>query len=58
MKGVERRTENVKTDEDPSGWRAYYTFLDILGDKYPKNEAVQNLSLSHHNIENDLSKIL
>ncbi|XP_047941271.1 sister-chromatid cohesion protein 3 isoform X1 [Salvia hispanica] len=41
MKGVERRTENVKTDEDPSGWRAYYTFLDTLREKYLKNEAAK-----------------
>ncbi|KAI3449562.1 hypothetical protein Pfo_006227 [Paulownia fortunei] len=41
MRGVERRTENVKTDEDPSGWRAYYTFLDTLREKYLKNEAVK-----------------
>ncbi|XP_041994459.1 sister-chromatid cohesion protein 3-like isoform X2 [Salvia splendens] len=42
MKGVERRTENVKTDEDPSGWRAYHTFLDILREKYLKNEAAKD----------------
>ncbi|KAK6141302.1 hypothetical protein DH2020_024938 [Rehmannia glutinosa] len=41
MRGVERRTENVKTDEDPSGWRPYYTFLDTLREKYLKNEAVK-----------------
>ncbi|KAK4407071.1 Sister-chromatid cohesion protein 3 [Sesamum angolense] len=42
MRGVERRTENVKTDEDPSGWRAYYTFLDTLREKYLKNEGVKD----------------
>ncbi|KAK6164775.1 hypothetical protein DH2020_001639 [Rehmannia glutinosa] len=42
MRGVERRTENVKTDEDPSGWRPYYTFLDTLREKYLKNEAVKD----------------
>ncbi|XP_057782454.1 sister-chromatid cohesion protein 3-like isoform X2 [Salvia miltiorrhiza] len=42
MKGVERRTENLKTDEDPSGWRAYYTFLDSLREKYLKNEAAKD----------------
>ncbi|KAL8530783.1 hypothetical protein ACS0TY_007719 [Phlomoides rotata] len=41
MRGVERKTENVKTDEDPSGWRAYYTFLDTIREKYLKNEAVK-----------------
>lgn len=39
MKGIERRTENVKTDEDPSGWRAYHTFLETLREKHLKNEA-------------------
>ncbi|KAL8054905.1 hypothetical protein ABFX02_04G022900 [Erythranthe guttata] len=41
MRGVERRTENVKTDEDPSGWRPYYAFLDTIREKYLKNEAVK-----------------
>ncbi|KAL6564273.1 peptidyl-prolyl cis-trans isomerase precursor [Orobanche minor] len=39
MRGVERRTENVNTDQDPTGWRPYYTFLDTLREKYLKNEA-------------------
>ncbi|KAK6141303.1 hypothetical protein DH2020_024939 [Rehmannia glutinosa] len=39
MRGIERRTENEKTDEDPSGWRPYHTFLDTLRQKYLKNEA-------------------
>ncbi|EXC34668.1 hypothetical protein L484_020437 [Morus notabilis] len=38
MKDVEKRTENVNTDEDPSGWRPYYTFIDSLREKYAKNE--------------------
>ncbi|KAL7112780.1 hypothetical protein ACP275_04G023100 [Erythranthe tilingii] len=42
MRGVERRTENVKTDEDPSGWRPYYAFLDTIREKYLKNEAVKD----------------
>ncbi|KAK9281795.1 hypothetical protein L1049_004701 [Liquidambar formosana] len=29
LKDVQKRTENVNTDEDPSGWRPYYTFVDI-----------------------------
>lgn len=39
IKGVERRTENMKPDEDPSGWPAYHTFLGTLREKYLKNEA-------------------
>ncbi|XP_075489821.1 sister-chromatid cohesion protein 3-like [Primulina tabacum] len=42
MKGVERRTENVNTDEDPSGWRPYFTFLDNLREKYARNEGVKD----------------
>lgn len=41
MKDVQRRTENVHTDEDPSGWRPYYTFIDNLREKYAKNEGFQ-----------------
>ncbi|CAA0828152.1 Sister-chromatid cohesion protein 3 [Striga hermonthica] len=39
MRAVERRTENVNTDQDPSGWRPYHTFVDTLREKYLKNEA-------------------
>lgn len=41
MKDVQKRTENVNTDEDPSGWRPYYTFIDSLREKYAKNEGLQ-----------------
>ena len=41
VKDVQNRTENVNTDEDPSGWRPYYTFVDSLREKYPKNEGLQ-----------------
>ncbi|KAF7818257.1 sister-chromatid cohesion protein 3 [Senna tora] len=42
MKDVQRRTENVNTDEDPSGWRPYYTFIDNLREKYAKNEGFRD----------------
>lgn len=45
MKDVEKRTENVNTDEDPSGWRPYYTFIDSLREKYAKNEGQGNFEL-------------
>ncbi|KAF2298603.1 hypothetical protein GH714_024287 [Hevea brasiliensis] len=38
LKDVQSRIENVNTDEDPSGWRPYYTFVDNLREKYAKNE--------------------
>lgn len=42
LKNVEKRIENVNTDEDPSGWRPYFSFVDTLHDKYSKNEGVQD----------------
>uniref|UniRef100_A0A164Z0G5 SCD domain-containing protein n=1 Tax=Daucus carota subsp. sativus TaxID=79200 RepID=A0A164Z0G5_DAUCS len=41
LKDVQKRTENVDTDVDPSGWRPYYTFKDSLQEKYAKNEDLQ-----------------
>uniref|UniRef100_A0A5B7CBP1 Putative sister-chromatid cohesion protein 3 isoform X2 n=1 Tax=Davidia involucrata TaxID=16924 RepID=A0A5B7CBP1_DAVIN len=42
VKDVQKRTENVNTDEDPSGWRPYFTFVDSLREKYAKNEGFQD----------------
>ncbi|OMP06606.1 Armadillo-like helical [Corchorus olitorius] len=42
LKDVQKRTENVDTDEDPSGWRPYNKFYDILQEKCAKNEGVQD----------------
>ncbi|KAG5514343.1 hypothetical protein RHGRI_035679 [Rhododendron griersonianum] len=41
LKDVQKQTENVNTEVDPSGWRPYYTFVDGLNDKYAKNEGFQ-----------------
>ncbi|CAL1403339.1 unnamed protein product [Linum trigynum] len=38
LKDVEHRTQNVNTDEDPSGWDPYLTFMKNLQEKYAKNE--------------------
>ncbi|GAB2283024.1 peptidyl-prolyl cis-trans isomerase precursor [Dionaea muscipula] len=35
---VQGRTANINTDEDPSSWRPYFSFVDILLEKYAKNE--------------------
>lgn len=40
LKDVQSRTENINTDEDPSGWRPYHTFVDSLREKYVKNEGL------------------
>ncbi|KAH7654259.1 cohesin complex subunit SA-1/2 protein [Dioscorea alata] len=42
LKDVQRRAENVNTDEDPSGWRPYYTFIEHLKEKYARNEGLQD----------------
>eukprot|EP00262_Sarcandra_glabra_P011640 TRINITY_DN2834_c0_g2_i1.p1 TRINITY_DN2834_c0_g2~~TRINITY_DN2834_c0_g2_i1.p1 ORF type:complete len:207 (-),score=51.33 TRINITY_DN2834_c0_g2_i1:171-701(-) len=42
LKEVQKRSENVNTDEDPSGWRPYFTFVDHLREKYAKNEGFQD----------------
>ncbi|GAV79062.1 STAG domain-containing protein [Cephalotus follicularis] len=42
LKDVQKRTENVNTDEDPSGWRPYYTFVENLQEKYAKREDLQD----------------
>ncbi|XVF72517.1 hypothetical protein PTKIN_Ptkin12aG0127600 [Pterospermum kingtungense] len=42
LQDVQKRTENVNTDEDPSGWRPYNTFHDSLQEKCAKNEGIQD----------------
>ncbi|KAJ6827296.1 sister-chromatid cohesion protein 3 [Iris pallida] len=42
LKDVKKRLENVNTDEDPSGWRPYYTFVEQLHEKCMKNEVMQD----------------
>lgn len=42
MKDVEKRTENVNTDEDPSGWRPYHIFVDTVHEKYAKGDVLQD----------------
>lgn len=41
MKDVERRTENVNKDENPSGWRPYCIFVEALRERCAKNEVFQ-----------------
>ncbi|KAG9457523.1 hypothetical protein H6P81_002031 [Aristolochia fimbriata] len=42
LKDVEQRSEDFNTDEDPSGWRPYYTFVDHLQEKYSKNDGLHD----------------
>ncbi|XP_068663585.1 LOW QUALITY PROTEIN: sister-chromatid cohesion protein 3 [Aristolochia californica] len=42
LKDVEQRSEDYNTDEDPSGWRPYYTFVNHLQEKYSKNDALHD----------------
>ncbi|KAK1277265.1 hypothetical protein QJS04_geneDACA003332 [Acorus gramineus] len=41
LKDVQKKTENINTDEDPSGWRPYFTFVDHLREKYGKTDGDQ-----------------
>ncbi|XP_031486000.1 sister-chromatid cohesion protein 3 [Nymphaea colorata] len=41
LKDIQTRVEDINTDEDPSGWRPYHAFIDILREKYTKNEGLQ-----------------
>lgn len=47
LKDVQSRTVNVNTDEDPSGWRPYYTFVENLREKYAKNEGLPGNTAVH-----------
>ncbi|KAL8143634.1 hypothetical protein V2J09_016666 [Rumex salicifolius] len=38
LKDVQRRTEKINTDEEPSSWCPYFTFVEVLQEKYVKNE--------------------
>ncbi|KAE9585307.1 hypothetical protein Lalb_Chr25g0287581 [Lupinus albus] len=40
MDDVQKRTENVNTEEDPSGWRSYHAFISLC-EKYVKNDGNQ-----------------
>lgn len=42
LKDVQKRRENFNTDEDPSGWRPYFTFVDTLSSKYAMNDDFQD----------------
>ncbi|GAB4829713.1 peptidyl-prolyl cis-trans isomerase precursor [Ancistrocladus abbreviatus] len=40
LKDIQGRTENINTDEDPSGWRPYFEFVNFMHEKYAKNEGL------------------
>lgn len=42
---MQGRAGNINTDEDPSGWRPYFSFLEILQEKYAKNEGFAGMIL-------------
>ncbi|XP_021761058.1 sister-chromatid cohesion protein 3-like [Chenopodium quinoa] len=39
LRNIQGRTENIKTDEDPSGWRPYHQFVETLQEKCAKMES-------------------
>ncbi|KAL2894271.1 Sister-chromatid cohesion protein 3 [Bienertia sinuspersici] len=38
LKNIQERTENINTDENPSGWRPYHLFVETLQEKCAKME--------------------
>lgn len=41
LKYAKKMSNGINTDEDPSSWRPYHTFVDHLIEKYAKNELNQ-----------------
>ncbi|XP_057838911.2 sister-chromatid cohesion protein 3 isoform X2 [Cryptomeria japonica] len=50
IKHVQKRVEGINTDEDPSSWRPYFTFVDYLQEKHLKNEGEREASVAKHHI--------
>ncbi|KMZ68811.1 Cohesin subunit SA-3, partial [Zostera marina] len=42
LKYAKKMSNGINTDEDPSSWRPYHTFIDNLTEKYAKNELNQD----------------
>ncbi|KAG2406635.1 Sister-chromatid cohesion protein [Vigna angularis] len=42
LNDVQQRAQNVNTEENPSGWRPFHTFITCLREKCAKNEAFQD----------------
>ncbi|XP_073008392.1 sister-chromatid cohesion protein 3 isoform X1 [Typha latifolia] len=47
LRDVQKRSENFNKDEDPSGWRPYFTFVEHLHEKYIKNDGLQDEKEGH-----------
>jgi len=41
LNDVQQRAQNVNTEENPSGWRPFHTFIAYLREKCAKNEGFQ-----------------
>ncbi|KAK7378918.1 hypothetical protein VNO80_04367 [Phaseolus coccineus] len=42
LNDVQQRAQNVNTEENPSGWRPFHTFIAYLREKCAKNEGFQD----------------
>ncbi|CAI9107978.1 OLC1v1007477C1 [Oldenlandia corymbosa var. corymbosa] len=42
LEKVQKKTDNIDTDEDPSGWHPYHAFVDTLNEKYARNDDLQD----------------
>ncbi|KAH9313099.1 hypothetical protein KI387_028134, partial [Taxus chinensis] len=50
IKEVQKKLEGVNTDEDPSSWRPYFTFIESLLEKHSRNEGEREASVAKHHV--------
>jgi hypothetical protein len=52
IKDVQKKVDGINTDEDPSSWRPYFTFVDYLQEKCTRNEGAygekETAAVKHH----------
>lgn len=52
IKDVQKKVNGINTDEDPSSWRPYFTFMEYLQEKYTRNEGAyaekETAAVKHH----------
>jgi len=50
IKDVQKKVDGINTDEDPSSWRPYFTFVDYLQEKCTRNEGEKETAAVKHHI--------
>lgn len=56
LKYAKKMSNGINTDEDPSSWRPYHTFVDHLIEKYAKNELNQELNVPRRHVRRRKTK--